>query len=242
MTAMQRLVDIQHWLYGGMATGLAEVARGDGWALFSALSAAVLFGAVHALMPGHGKTVLVSYHLGQASRYRDGLTNGVILALTHIGLAVVLVLAGFAVISKVFAFGGRTPQFELASGTLIVLIGAFLLWRGLGRTEQPHRHDGKTLAFVTGLIPCPLTTFVMSYALARGMLAAGLTVTAAMAFGMIATIATLALAATFARHRLVSLLARTERLRYRLGAVLEVGSSVALVAFGAWMIANALAV
>jgi ABC-type nickel/cobalt efflux system permease component RcnA len=27
--------------------------------------AAVLFGAVHAMMPGHGKTVLVSYHLGQ---------------------------------------------------------------------------------------------------------------------------------------------------------------------------------
>jgi hypothetical protein len=31
-----------------------------------------------------------------------------------------------------------------------------------------------------GMIPCPLTTFIMSYALARGMLAAGLTVTAAL--------------------------------------------------------------
>jgi hypothetical protein len=88
------------------------------------MAAAVLFGAVHALMPGHGKSILVSYHLGQPTRLREGLANGAILALTHVGLAVVLVLAGFTVISRAFAFGGRTPQFEVASGVLIALIGA----------------------------------------------------------------------------------------------------------------------
>jgi nickel/cobalt transporter (NicO) family protein len=54
---------------------------------------------------------------------------------------------------------------------------------------------------VTGMIPCPLTTFIMSYALARGLLAAGLAVTVAMAVGMIATIGGIALAAAFARDR-----------------------------------------
>ena len=57
------------------------------------MAAAVLFGAVHALMPGHGKTVLVSYHLGQPAKLREGIANGAILALTHVGLALVLVLA-----------------------------------------------------------------------------------------------------------------------------------------------------
>jgi nickel/cobalt transporter (NicO) family protein len=94
--------------------------------IFAAMAAAVLFGAMHALMPGHGKTVLVSYHLGQPSKLWEGFGNGVILALAHVGLAIVLVVAGFAVISKVFGFGGRTPQFEVASGILITLIGAFL--------------------------------------------------------------------------------------------------------------------
>jgi ABC-type nickel/cobalt efflux system permease component RcnA len=37
-------------------------------AVFVAMAAAVLFGAVHAMMPGHGKTVLVSY-VGQNGRY-----------------------------------------------------------------------------------------------------------------------------------------------------------------------------
>jgi hypothetical protein len=35
------------------------------------------------------------------------------------------VLLGFAVISKVFAYGGRTPQFEAASGVLIALTAPF---------------------------------------------------------------------------------------------------------------------
>jgi nickel/cobalt transporter (NicO) family protein len=238
---MNSLVAIQHWLYGGMASGLGEVAGGDLMAIFAAMATAALLGAVHALMPGHGKTVLVSYHLGQPAKLREGVANGAILALTHVGLALILVLAGFAVISKAFAYGGRTPQFETASGVLIALIGAFLLWRSLRSDHHAHTKDGKTLAFVTGMIPCPLTTFIMSYALARAMLAAGLAVTAAMTVGMIATIGGIALAAAFARDRFMGLLDRTEGWRHRAGTVLEVGGSTMVLVFGLWMVLRSLA-
>ena len=66
------------------------------------MATAMLFGAIHALMPGHGKTVLVSYHLGKPSNAIAAFTNGAILALTHVGLAVALVLAGYVVISRAF--------------------------------------------------------------------------------------------------------------------------------------------
>jgi len=144
------------------------------------------------------------------------------------------VLAGFAVISRAVAYGGRTPQFEAASGALIVSIGVFLLWRSLAQGHPATSTNGKTLAFVTGLIPCPLTTFVMSYALARGMLAAGLLVSAAMTVGMIAAIGGIALAAALARNRFMTLLARTERLRHGIGLALEVGGSLAVLGFGLW--------
>ena len=97
---MNSLIAIQGWLYKGMASGRGAVAGGDVRAVFVAMAAAVLFGAVHAMMPGHGKTVLVSYHLGQPGKLREGIANGAILTLTHVGLALVLVLAGFAVISR----------------------------------------------------------------------------------------------------------------------------------------------
>jgi len=83
------------------------------------------------------------------------------------------------------------------------------------RDHHAHSKDGKALAFVTGMIPCPLTTFIMSYALARGMLGAGLAVTAAMTVGMIATIGGIALAAAFARNRFLGMLDRTEGWRHR---------------------------
>jgi ABC-type nickel/cobalt efflux system permease component RcnA len=151
----------------------------------------------------------------------------------------VLVLAGFAVISRAFAYGGRTPQFEVASGALIVVIGAFLLWRSLSDRHLAAPANGKTLAFVTGLIPCPLTTFVMSYALARGMLAAGLLVSAAMTVGMIAAIGGIAVAAAFARNRFMGFLVRTERLRHGIGLALEVGGSLAVLGFGLWTLFRA---
>lgn len=228
---METLVDIQHWLYRGIGEGLGNVAGGDYRAIMVAMAAAILFGAVHALMPGHGKIVLISYHLGQPSRPRTAFANGAILALTHVGLAVALVLAGYAVISRAFAYGGRTPQFEAASGVLIILIGAYLLW-----TSLTHRHDaspkGRSLALATGMIPCPLTTFVLSYALARGVLASGLLVAAAMTVGMIATIGGVALTAAFARDRLVALLGRTEGWRHSAGMVLEVGGAVLVLLLG----------
>jgi nickel/cobalt transporter (NicO) family protein len=225
---------LQRWLYAGIAGNLGEVATGNLWMLVSAMAVAMVFGAVHALMPGHGKTVLVSYYLGRPSNLWRGFWSGLILALTHVGTAVVLVLAGIAVISRAFAAGGRTPAFETASAVMITLIGGFLLWRALRPRHHPHEGDGTALAFVTGLVPCPLTTFIMTYALARGMLASGLIVTAAMAVGMVATIGGIAIAAILARERCVLLLARRESWRRRLGKTLEIAGSIAVLVLGAW--------
>ena len=88
------------------------------------------------------------------------------------------------------------------------------------------------------MIPCPLTTFVLSYALARGILAAGLVVTAAMTIGMIAAIGGIAVMAALARNRFMALLARTERLRHGLGGALEILGSLAVIGFGLWTLAH----
>jgi len=155
-------------------------------------------------------------------------------------MAVVLVLAGIVVISRAFASGGRTPAFEIASAVLISTIGAFLLWRALRPNDHPHLRDGKALAIVTGLVPCPPTTFIMSYAAARGMLAAGLAVTAALAAGMIVTVGGVAMGAVVLRDRFMGLLIGTKAWRYRLGRALEIGGSVAVLGLGLWSLFRAL--
>jgi ABC-type nickel/cobalt efflux system permease component RcnA len=228
------LVEMQRWLYGGMAQTM--VAARDPISLQLLLVSAVAFGALHALMPGHGKSILVSYHLGRPGRLRDGLMTGTLLALTHIGSAVLLVLAGVAVISRTIAAGGRAPVFETASAAFIIVIGILLLTRTLISAHQAEPQDGRWLALVTGLVPCPLTTFILAYALARGMLWVGIAAVAAMSVGVIFTLATFAVGAVYSRGRLLGLLARSELWRQHVGQVLEIGGALAIIAIGLAML------
>ena len=134
---------------------------------------------------------------------------------------------------------GAIANFFAAVGVLITLIGTFLLWRSARSDHVVTNLNGRTLAVATGMIPCPLTTFILSYALARGILGAGLLVTAAMTAGMIVAIGGVALAASLARTRCMALLSRTDRLREGLGRTLEIGGSLAVLGFGLWTLVAA---
>lgn len=90
----------------------------------------------------------------------------------------------------------------------------------------------------SGLVPCPLTTFIMVYASARGIVWAGLVITAAMAAGVILTILLFVLGAILLRAQALGFLARTEQARERAGRILEAGCALAVIAFGLWMFAN----
>jgi ABC-type nickel/cobalt efflux system permease component RcnA len=233
---MDWLVAIQRWLYGGMAEGMRSTVDLTG--LPALMAAAFLFGIVHAFMPGHGKTVLVSYHLGRPSRIMDGLLTGTLLAITHVGSAVVFVLAGVAVISRAFSAGGRAPAFETASAALIAMIGLLLVSRAVWPPKHLDVRDGRMLAVATGLVPCPLTTFILAYAIAREKLAIGLAAVGGMLAGVIVTLVTFAVAAVAVRGRFMALLSRTEKWRQKVGWGLELASAIAVLLIGLVMLAQ----
>jgi len=200
------------------------------------MAVAFVFGMMHALMPGHGKSVLVSYHLSRATRPLEGLVTGTLLAATHVGMAVALVLVGVAVISRSVAVGGRAPAFELMSAVLIVAIGAYLVFRALRPKPHTHTTDGRVLAIATGLIPCPLTTFILTYAPSHHKLAVGLAAVAAMFGGVVVTLTSFTLAAVLARHQLASFLTRTQAWRGTLLSGLNLGGALAVVIVGVPMV------
>ena len=234
------MLELQRWLYGEAGAQLKSFAGGiDPITLLTGISIAALFGLVHAFMPGHGKTVLVSYFLGRPSKVVAGLSASIILVLTHVGSAVVLVLTGFMVIRSTIGGAGRAPAFETSSAVFIVLIGIWLVYNVVR-----HRHhdspttDGRVLAFATGLVPCPLTTFIMVYAVSNGIIVAGLLLTAGMIVGMVTTIAIFAVAAVLLRERIVFLMERTARTRERFGRALELISAVVIIGLGLWLLAG----
>jgi ABC-type nickel/cobalt efflux system permease component RcnA len=112
--------------------------------MFAVLLAVVL-GGLHALAPGHGKTIMAAYIVGQRGSLRQILGIGVTVALTH--TAGVLALGLALTVSTSLAPERLYPWFGVASGALVVAIGLRLLLRAV-RRRLPAAADARASGHV----------------------------------------------------------------------------------------------
>ena len=95
--------------------------------LLSALALAALLGALHALSPGHGKTIVAAYLVGSQGKAYHAIALGAIVTLTHTGSVFALGLITLTA-SRYLLAADIFPFLELISGLLILLLGLGLLW------------------------------------------------------------------------------------------------------------------
>jgi nickel/cobalt transporter (NicO) family protein len=224
---MQSLLDLQRQLYANAIEALKAMSTADASTMLPLILSALLFGMAHALLPGHGKAVLSARYAGQG-RYEGALMSSVLVIMMHVGSAIVLVLTGLAILQRTIVGAGRAPMLERTSQVAIVAVGLWLLWRALRPHDHGDQRSGPVLALAAGMTPCPLTTFVMTYAALNDRIAAGLVLSAAFAAGMVVTVAAFPLAAVLLRERLLVWVARTASLRL----FLEVSSALAVIGIG----------
>ena len=97
-------------------------------------------GALHAVSPGHGKTVMAAYLVGSRGTARHAIGLGLAVTVSHtLGIVVLAALTLFA--SDLVPPERLYPILGLASGITVVAIGGWLLlarWRAL-RAERAHR-------------------------------------------------------------------------------------------------------
>ncbi|MFD7110015.1 nickel transporter [Streptomyces microflavus] len=106
-----------------------------------ALLLALVLGASHAAMPGHGKTIMAAYLAGRRGTRRDAVTVGATVTLTH--TAGVLVLGLALPVSTHLAGEGVLLWLGAASGLLVTGIGLWLLLGAVrGRPQHNHHHHG----------------------------------------------------------------------------------------------------
>jgi ABC-type nickel/cobalt efflux system permease component RcnA len=182
-------------------------------------------------MPGHGKALLVSYHLGAGQHLARAALNGALVSLLQVGLAVAIVLLGWPLISRNLQGEIAAPFMERASAVMVLAIGVWLLLTHvLSRPGRPEI-SGHALAISAGLVPCPVSAFVMIYAIFTGAIAPGVTVVGGYAAGMALTIATFPMVAVAMRGRLLGISWISERHQ-----VLKVSGALAVIALGCWLI------
>lgn len=113
-----------------------------------------------------------------------------------------------------------------------MLIGAWFIFRAARGHAHHPRQEGVTVGFIAGLIPCPLTLFVMVTALARGVPLAGLIFAASMFLGIAFTLGAIAALAIFERDAAASILTRHGASIVAVGRLLDGVAGVLLVGFG----------
>ena len=161
-----------------------------------------------------------------------GLAVSSVLAATHVLSSVLIALFAVQLMTRTLGGAGRAPLAEDVSRGLLVLIGLWFVIRALrGPTHHPAQ-EGVAVGIIAGLIPCPLTLFVMVTALSRGVPAAGLAFAASMFLGIAFTLGAVAALAVYGRNVLEHLMTRHGVAMMTVARIMDAGGGLLLVLFG----------
>jgi ABC-type nickel/cobalt efflux system permease component RcnA len=124
---------------------LYELFRDTQYGFWALLCLAAAFGAAHALTPGHGKTLVAAYLVGERGTVAHAFLLGLVTTLTHTGVVIALALA----LRIYFPYGGMSDTARqdlqmalgLGGGLLVAGLGFWLLLRRLSG-QADHFHLG----------------------------------------------------------------------------------------------------
>lgn len=196
----------------------------------------LLFGAVHALTPGHSKTLLATYLAGSPSGVGRAFATSLALSVTHVSMSVQIVLLSLPLVEIMFGGDGpgSSPLLEGSSRGLLGVIGLWMIWRAVANKTHSHgAREGVMVGFMAGLIPCPLTLFVMNFAVLHKVVTTGILFTLSMMLGVTLTLGFVAVLTVFFRERLAALIESRPDLLERPSRIVEFLAGAILAAIAA---------
>lgn len=101
---------------------------------------AFALGALHALEPGHGKTVVAAYLIGSKGRVRDAIALGGVVTFTHTFSIIVLGVLT-AVAAAYFVPETVHEVMEVLSGLLVLAVGLWMVNERIVKGRTGHGHD-----------------------------------------------------------------------------------------------------
>jgi nickel/cobalt transporter (NicO) family protein len=194
---------------GVAAAPLVDLVTRHGPFMLLGLMLAFAIGALHAIGPGHGKTMMAAYIVGSGGRFRHAVAIGGTVAALHtvsvLGLGAVVLVA-----SEVFPPERIYPWLTLGSGVIACCLGAGLLARRISarraarRHGDDHPHEHHHLAASTervlswrgiaaisvagGILPSPTALVALLGSIALDRVPYGLALVAAFSFGLAAAL------------------------------------------------------
>lgn len=200
------------------------------------IGVAFLYGIIHAMGPGHRKTVIFSLYLARKAPAWEPAGTGFLLALLHAGAAVVLLLILRGVSGAISGKADNiTVYMEGFAYVLLIAVALYLvaeaikeLVRGTDGTKKDAMSLGTIL--LTGIYPCPGAVLVLVLSLTLNITGIGILAVFAMSLGMSIPIIAAGYLAWFGRTGLFLALKSNEARLGRISAGVElIGYSVLLL-------------
>ena len=103
---------------------------------------ATMLGGLHALEPGHGKTVVAAYLIGSKGRRTDAVLLGLIVTLTHTFSVILLAVAAKIASNRISLTEESLHGYlGLVAGLLILVVGLWMLANRLRGRDPFHSHS-----------------------------------------------------------------------------------------------------
>jgi len=180
---------------------IAAMKAGDWGTIWGFLAICFLYGILHALGPGHGKSIVVGYFLARRGNWKQGIALGTGITFIHTLSAVALLFILYAFLkAAVFpAFEIGRVGIEKASYALVMLTGLLLMGIALRDFVRRKRDNDEKIsenaswkevlgvAAVTGIVPCPAVALVVLFCLLNSMVVLSLVSSVVICVGMMVT-------------------------------------------------------
>jgi len=203
--------------------------------LFIILGAAFLYGALHALGPGHRKTVVLAIYLTRRAPWWEPMATSLALAALHGGAAIVLLLIFRGVAGAISASTDAISIYmEGFAYCALIAIALYLVARSITDLLRGRSHDDSHLGLgaiiLTGIYPCPGALLILVLSLTLNITMIGIIAVLAMSAGMTIPIMLFAYLGWLGRTGLFYRLKDNEIAVRKIGAIVELtGFSVLLI-------------
>ncbi|SHJ57431.1 HoxN/HupN/NixA family nickel/cobalt transporter [Propionispora hippei] len=205
--------------------------------LASLLGLSFVYGALHALGPGHGKTLLSTWILAKQRSVKEVCFVSLAAALLHALSATSIIAVTYLILGKYASLSTQQLNVDLQLVAAILIIGISLntLYTVM-QTKQTSNLATKRpghpawIACSVGLVPCPVTSVIFIFCLTLHLAWLGLLLVSAFAGGM--GIALLAISYTVWKIKKEAVMAPYPNLQYFVEKPLPILGSLTLLGVG----------